>query len=528
MKKVKTENEYLKYAIKYKEKFGLDFVPLKITKAGKKPLVSSWEKLQDNEQTLVELKRLNWKTANGMGMINKIIATLDFDVCNDLEFVRIIINDLDGKYWLVKTGRGFHLHIIIEGIDYLEIILGKKGVYKFYPKKNGTLKHIEVRISGCYSAFPPSRHFNGCNYEFIDIEPECLPDKIDSKKLIEVLNKYFILSINDKQVESNISLKNDLYEIFANGTDEGNRHNSLIRLFGSFYTRDVNGQFLKSILLDWNKKNKPPLPDKEINKAINDLLRRYDKGLDGIFIQFNNCLLQLQDENKIKLEKIICFGVVEYNGDKKIIKDLGLLDKLNEYHQECKKLVEHYENWTGKKDQIVRIGKALIIDVYRKNFRFEYFCIYVGIVSYLGRNKNRPAKQISQSIIGFRAMGFKDEAEYLLSASDTKPIKGSTIRSGIRKIEDMNLVRSFSLVKGRMKWFSTFIETNEKLAEMVKNYEIKKMHKISLNDLLRSRIEAEIKIEQEKLNELINNKQKIAYTSSSYPPSSLHLLSNES
>lgn len=523
MNKIKTQNKFLSNAINYKEKFGLDFIPLRIVKAGKKPMVSSWEELQDNEQSIDELNLLNWDRANGMGMINKTITTLDFDDCSDLEFIINLVTDLGGKYWLVKTGRGFHLHIILEGVKYLETIFGKKGVYKFYPKTDGILKHIEVRISSCYTAFPPSKHSNGNNYKFIDGEPDCLPDKIDAKKLIEVLNKYFILSIKDKEPENRTGLNDDLSEIFANGTTEGNRHNSLIRLFGVFHSRYVKRQMLKTTLIEWNKKNKPPINDKEINKTITDLFRRYDKGLDGIFIQFNNCLLQLEDENKLKLEKIICYGVIEYDGDRKIIEELGLTDKLNVYHQECKKLVEHYENWTGRKDQIVRVGQTLILDAYYKRFRFEYFCIYVGMISYLGRNSKKPAKQISQDNIRYRAMGYKNEDEYLCSNSKAPPIKKSTIKSGIKKIEKCNLIRSFSLVKGRMKWFSTFFATNEKLAEFVKICEIKKLHKRKSKDLLRLKMQEEIRGEQEKLDAIINNKQINAI--SSY--SSIHLLSNE-
>lgn len=522
MNKTKTTNVYLENAIKYKEKFRLDFIPLQITEDGKKPNGDKWKYLQLTEQTIDDLKRLRWGGSNALGMINKIILTIDFDKCKDEKFVRIIINELGGKYWLVKTGFGFHLHIRVEALEYLEERLGKSGTIYLYPIDKSILDHIELRIKDCYTAFPPSRHYSGAEYYFIDGEPENLPDFVDSKKLLEVLEKYFVAE-RKKENDKEEKLDN-FYENFNDGVEEGNRHNTLVKLFGSLYSRGIDKKYLTTILKDWNFKNKPPYTEKEILKQINDLFNSYDKGLDGIFLQFNNCLLQLQDDYKLKIEKIICFAVIEYDGDKKIIEELELGDKLTEYHTECKKLVKHYESWTGKKDQIVRIGKALILDAYRKNFRFEYFCIFVGIISYLGRNAYKPAKQIAHNVIRFRAMGFKDEAEYLKSTSQAVPLKESIIRSGIKNIEDRNLLRSFSLVKGRMKWFSTFFNTNEKLAEWVRDREIEKNRKKNEKDLLRVKMQEEI---QRELDEL-NKRTKRTKTNNPSLSSSLHLLSDGS
>ena len=506
-------------ALHYKNKFGLDFIPLIITKKSKRPDIKKWEHLQVNEQSIEELKTYSWLKANGIGMINKIIATLDFDKCKDVLFIKMIAKELGGRYWIVKTGNGYHLHFRIERIEYLETILGKKGTFYLNPIDKSILDHIELRIKDCYTTFPYSMHYNGSIYYFIEGEPENLPDKISAQKLIEVLKNHFV--INEKKENDVEKSQEGFYEDFNSGVKEGKRHNILTKIFGTFYSRGIDKKYLTTMLKDWNRKNKPPIPENELTKQINDLFRRYDRGLDGIFLQFNNCLLQLQDDYKLKLEKIICFGVIEYECDKKIIEELKLEDKINEYHKECKNLVKRYEGWTGKKDQIVRIGKSLILDTYKKNIRFEYFCVYVGIISYLGRNSLKPAKQISHNIIQFRAMGFKNETEFLRSESTTMPYTPNTIRSAIKKIEDTNLIRTFSLVKGRMKWFSTFYSTNETLAEWVKNREIKKLRKNKEKDLLRVKMQEQIQAEENELKDLIN-KKKIVSSSSS-----LHLVSDE-
>lgn len=520
MKKISNENEHLINAIYYKEKFRLDFIPLKINKSGKRPLVNSWKELQNNEQTIEDLKKYEWDKANGLGMINKTITTLDFDKCIDEKFVRTIIKELGDNYWLIKTGFGFHLHFVLDEPELLEIILGSKGVHTFKPKDKNILKQAELRVKGCYTTFPRSKHFNGNYYEFVDGEPEYLPDKISSKKLIEILKRYFILF--EKNGKEPDQLQDEFYTAFSKGVEKGERHNTLIKMFGILYSGGMRKSFIITILTDWNKKNKPPYSEKEMIKQLNDLFGRYDKGLDGEFLEFNGCLLQLQDEDDFKLKKIICYAVVEYGGDKKIIKELKIGNKLKEYHKECKKLVEHYEKWTAKKDQIVRVGKTLLLDTLNKKFSFDYFCIYVGILSYLGRNKLKPAKKISYSIIQYRAMGYKNENEYLRSKSDVKTYSKHKVKRAIEFLEKANFIRTFCLVKGQMIWFSTFFASYEKLAEWVKNYEMKKLNKKKDKEEIRLRVLVEIRNAESELKDL-SKKKKIIDPSSS----SLHLLSNE-
>lgn len=526
MNKTKTKNLYLENALKYKEKFGLDFIPLRITENGKQPNNVSWKDWQEKDQSFDEMRKLSWNQANGIGMINKKILTIDFDKCSDEKFIRNLIIELGGNYWLVKTGFGFHLHIRTPGLEYLEERLGKNGTIYLYPKDKTVLDHIELRIKNCYTAFPPSRHHSGANYFFIDFEPELIPDKVDAKKLLEVLEKYFIIDKIKPSEIVNKKLDNELSKIYAEGVEEGNRQNCLKRLFGVLHSRDIKRNMLETMLKEWNEKNRPPLTKKVFDYQFNDLIRRYDKGLDGIFLQFNNCLLQLKDDYKLKIEKIICFAVIEYDCDEKIIEELGLELKINEYHNECKKLVKHYEKWTGKKDQIVRIGKTLLLHTLNKKIRFDYFCIYVGILSYLGRNRNKPAQKISYSNIQYRAMGYKNENEFLRSGSTIRPYKLYTVRKAIEFLTEANFIRKFVLVKGQMIWFSTFITTYEELAEYVKNYELKKLKKERDKEEIRLRVLDEIRNEENELKDL-KNKKKMNDPSSTTTSSSILLLSNE-
>jgi hypothetical protein len=41
--------------------------------------------------------------------------------------------------------------------------------------------------------------------------------------------------------------------------------------------------YVSTYIKTWNKNNKPPLSEKEIEQTVNDLWKRYSKGLNGKF-----------------------------------------------------------------------------------------------------------------------------------------------------------------------------------------------------------------------------------------------------
>ena len=166
----------LEYAKQY-NRFGFNVIPLIISKAGKNPALRSWKELQHSEQSLTDLEKLRWNNkVNGIGGINNIITSIDFDKCEDENFVLNFANELGINSWIVKTGFGYHIHFRIN--DILNKAFGDKTVYFFTPKDKSKLSHCEIRIRDCYTVRPPAKHYNGNTYKFISGIPKDKPEEV--------------------------------------------------------------------------------------------------------------------------------------------------------------------------------------------------------------------------------------------------------------------------------------------------------------------------------------------------------------
>jgi hypothetical protein len=242
------------------------------------------------------------------------------------------------------------------------------------------------------------------------------------------------------------------------------------------------------------------LNDNEINIQVNDLWKRYTKGLNSKFHQFENNLLALEYAKDKKLKMILCHSVIEYYSDDKILKDLGLDPIKKQYHIECDKLVRENFERTQKKDQIVRVGENLIVDVINGKVKYDHFSVYVGIISFLGRRYK--AKRISNEIIAYRAIGYKNFTDWFDSESTQKPLSRYKINKAVEYLEDAGYLRTFSLKIGQMKYYSTRLETKKELAEFVTNREKVKLRKKFREEKLREQALKEIQAEEEEYERL--------------------------
>lgn len=485
------KRNFKEIAFLYYQKFGFSLIPIQITSDSKKTSIK-WKKYQDKPQTISDIDSMEWNSKiDGIAMVNdgKFIS-LDFDKCDDEKFVFQLAEDLGINSFIVKTGRGFHIHLELEGLYKIYELFGsEKSVYILQPKNEKLLDHIEIRLKRCYTVLPPSRHYVGRDYKFISGVPENAPQKVCAEKLIKTINKYFV--INESPREETTPNKITTVDDLLNGVQEGHRHNVLVTLFGVYFTEGLEKNLILKTLEMWNKQNTPPIGDKELKNQINDLWKRYSRGLDNIFHQFPNCLLALTDDVELKLKKILCYSVVEFGSELRLITKYELSNHISDYHKECKKFVEEYEIRSKRKDQIVRIGEELIRSVISREFDYDLFSVYVGIVSFLGRD-NKPAKPISNDIIAYRALGYKNELDYLMSETTQKPLSKYKIRKSVELLEKMNFIRTYKLRRSVMTYYSTRISTKQKLAEYIVTREKNK---------IQNKIEEE-KFRKEKLEEL--------------------------
>ena len=499
------------FAQTYNQRFRFNIIPVSISKDAKKTTLKSWKKWQSVNQTFSDINKFTWNgSANGIAYVNRTVSSLDFDKCSDEFFILTIAKELGLTEWLVRTGFGYHIHLVINNIEALQKRLGDAGVLVLQPKPDTPCKQIEIRIKGCYTILPPSLHYNGKQYEFLNGFPTKEPSSIDSEKLIEVIEKYFVLNV--KQNQKTESKKDEILNYLNDGVAEGNRHKALTQIFGVLFDKGFDKGYIFAQLKNWNKSNRPPLDEKHIEFQVNDLWKRYSKGLDGIFHQFHNCLMALPYTEKIKLKKILCFSVMEYNSNQKVLQELGLLDQSYEYHKECREFIDNYESITGKKDQIVRVGERLMLDVIEGKFNYETFSVYVGIISFQGRKKI--PKKIAYSIIALRAMGYKTFNDYLASESIQEPLSNYRIKKAIDLLEQLEFIITFSFRAGQMRWFTTktnFIKNKNELGEYVMKRNEKKFDRKIEEEEIRQRLYAKLREKElrykklKQLNRVINS-----------------------
>ena len=213
----------------------------------------------------------------------------------------------------------------------------------------------------------------------------------------------------------------------------------------------------------------------------------------------------------MKLKKIICYSVKEFRSEDRLISQLNLTDKLNEYHLECKKLINEYETRSQRKDMILRIGEKMMLSVLNNKLEYYLFSVYCGIVSYLGRG-NKAAKKISNDIISYRALGYKNELDYLMSESNEKPLSKYKIRKAVKELEKANFIRTFKLKRSEMTYYSTKIGTKDNLAAYVTKIKSDRIQKRIDEEELRKERLKELEKQEKKYLDLLKENRKIERT----------------
>jgi len=247
----------LYWAKRYVQKFGFSVIPVG---QDKKPLIP-WKEYQTRYPKDEELEAWFSDGKNNIAIVTgpiSEIAVLDIDGEEGLEAIK------KNKLYLppapcVKTGRGYHYYFKYQD--------GVRNFTKRYPG-------IDLRGEGGYVLAPPSIHPSGTIYEWIIPLEETLPELPD-----------WVLNEKEKIKEREPGWVEKLLE----GVEEGQRNDSLTRLAGHYFGKGLGFEETKLILLDWNKRNRPPLPEKEVIRTVESIYRR-------------DTMNKLQKDEAIKIE----------------------------------------------------------------------------------------------------------------------------------------------------------------------------------------------------------------------------------
>jgi len=230
---------------KYYLSKGFSVIPIK--RKDKKPAIPTWKEYQYRLPTNKELQE--W-FGNGeqkniaivTGALSGIVA-VDLDSDRAVEFAKA--NNFPESP-LSKTAKGYHI-----------IYRYKDGVRNF--QKRDDLPDIDLRGEGGIIVVEPSIHPSGVPYQWVKGKG------LDDIPIAEIPEIILAKIPQDKTA---------LAELYR-GVDKGNRNDSLTRLVGSWVNDGLTFGECLEFAYFWNKKNNPPLPEKEIERTVKSISEKH-------------------------------------------------------------------------------------------------------------------------------------------------------------------------------------------------------------------------------------------------------------
>ena len=256
----------------------------------KRPYMSNW--LQYTRTRATREMAENWfraLTGAGVGAVTGKISNM---VVLDVEsYCKTPIEELLKKWptqMVARSGSGgYHL--------YYQYPTGVPKV----SNRVSIFEGADLRADGGFIVLPPTVHPNGNRYEWIKRGPLGA----------------FPLALLD--LESKPTIQNEGWIVEAlRGVSEGGRNDTCARLAGYFFKKGMTSDIVEALLLEWNERNDPPLPVKEVRTTLKSIERSH-AGVDSQFtsVQFeNNQTEQEQKESTFDVMKM-CDYVKGYGGD---------------------------------------------------------------------------------------------------------------------------------------------------------------------------------------------------------------------
>lgn len=251
----------------YYRRRGWSIFPASVKNREKRPLVA-WKKYQITpaSEDMIRQWWARWPTA-GIGLATGKVSGL-------------VVADIDGEAGeaflkgkdlpitpSVKTRRGHHLYYKHPG----------------FPVKNLVTGHgLDVRGDGGFVMLPPSQYDPDFRYSWqVPLEEDlaALP--------------HWLLEIVEGERKPGRKFKEGEVAKLLKGVVHGTRHDTATRLAGHFLGKGLPADEVYTMLTAWNSKNKPPLPEKELDRMVTDFNERIAEAhsialqeLLGIFLKW--------------------------------------------------------------------------------------------------------------------------------------------------------------------------------------------------------------------------------------------------
>jgi DNA-binding transcriptional ArsR family regulator len=169
---------------------------------------------------------------------------------------------------------------------------GSGGYHLFYqyptnvPKVSnrvGLFEGADLRADGGFIVLPPTVHPSGGRYEWV-------------KKGIPGT---FPKALLDLESQPKVQQSEGWITEALRGTSEGGRNDTCARLAGYFFKKGLNFDIVEALLLEWNERNDPPLPIREVRTTIKSIERSHAMGSSQFTqVEFTNDSTPEEEDKK--------------------------------------------------------------------------------------------------------------------------------------------------------------------------------------------------------------------------------------
>jgi len=224
----------------------------------KRPLLD-WQKYQDQQATEEEIREWwnRWPDAN-IGLVTGTVSGLVVLDLDDPEAVKLVKQQGVPPTVVASTGKGWHIYFQHPGQPVVNAVA------------LGGVKGLDVRADGGYVVAPPSVHPSGRQYTWAKGRS---PDDIQLAPCPEWLPE---LLANRNQVATSPEPRRESgwVEQLLAGVLEGQRDDACTRLAGHFLGKGLPEREVLALLLAWNARNQPPLPESQVEKCVRSVASR--------------------------------------------------------------------------------------------------------------------------------------------------------------------------------------------------------------------------------------------------------------
>lgn len=256
----------------------------------KRPYMTNWLQYTKTRATQKTVESwFNSLTGAGVGVVTGRISNI---IVLDVEsYCKTPIEELLKRYpthLIARSGSGgYHLYYQYP-----------QGISKV-SNRVGIFEGADLRGDGGFIVLPPTRHPSGNLYTWME---QGMPG-VFPKALLDVEAKP--TSTNEGWITEAL-----------HGVSEGGRNDTCARLAGYFFKKGLNADIVEALLLEWNEKNDPPLPVKEVRTTLKSIERSHS-GADTQFtsVEFENDMTEAEQKESTFDVMRMCDYVKGYGGD---------------------------------------------------------------------------------------------------------------------------------------------------------------------------------------------------------------------